>query len=316
MGNRLFLLFIFIQLLVIGLLSSKIIFKNQNTLGASVKTINVSSIIQEPEDGFDYFYEPKPNTIWSESRDEFPAEYSINKDSLNDRFNYPIEKPEDTYRIIAVGDSYTFGVYVNTSDNWTERLEDTLHAVCSKNRSYEVINLGVGGYDFAFETARYMKRGVKYSPDRIIWLVVDFERMSDQIEKEKRKIQEDFKKTNSNEEIEKIQKNSPYKFWYQAVNVVKSKISHEENVTYQKDKLDRFFAEYKGKVLFVLTTWISQENEEILKSYNTRGNVDVLRLPEAFKDLHFATDTHPNIEGHKFIANEVFKYLDKEKICK
>ena len=58
-----------------------------------------------------------------------------------------IKKNKDTFRIITLGDSFTFGMYINTKDNWTELLEDKLNSDmgCKNISMFEVINLGVGG---------------------------------------------------------------------------------------------------------------------------------------------------------------------------
>ena len=52
--------------------------------------------------------------------------YTINNDSLNERFNYSENKDKNTFRIITLGASYTYGLYVDTKNNWTEILEDIL----------------------------------------------------------------------------------------------------------------------------------------------------------------------------------------------
>lgn len=315
MMRQFFLVCVVVQLIAIGFILFRIKKKSQNTLGASVKVIDSRSIKRAPHGNLKYYYEPIANTISHESDNILPGTYTINKDTFNERFNYTLQKPSEVYRVITMGDSYTFGLFVNTPYNWSEQLEEKLRGSCTKYGSYDAINLGVYGYDFAYEVERFINRGKKYSPDFIVWFVVHFERMTDDIEREMRVIKDNLKQTKTEKEIIEIN-NKPYNIWLQASEKLKKKISHEANIKYQKRQLDRFFSEYKGKTLFVLTPWISKEGEEILSSYNTHKNVDVIRLSDNFYSLHFPTDTHPNVEGHQFIANEVIKYLDKEKLCR
>ncbi|MBI4974119.1 hypothetical protein HZC27_05935 [Candidatus Roizmanbacteria bacterium] len=315
MKRWLFIICVLLQLLTIGYILYRFKKKTQNTLGTSIKVIDSKSIKRTPHGDLKYYYEPIADTISHESDNILPGKYTINKDTFNERFNYTPQKPDKVYRVMSIGDSYTFGMFVDTDRNWSEQLEDKLRTSCIKYGSYDVINLGVYAYDFAYEVERFINRGNKYSPDHIVWLVVHFERMTDAIEGEMRSIKENLKRTKTEAEITKIT-NKPYNIWLQASEQLKKKISHEENINYQNKQLKRFFSEYRGKVLFVLTPWISEEGEQMLKSYNTHDNVNIIRLSNNIMNLHFPTDTHPNVEGHKFIANEVFDYLDKENLCR
>ena len=61
----------------------------------------------------------------------------------------PIEKPPGTRRILALGDSFTFGDAVQVDEAWPHQLELRLNG--SAGRRYEVVNAGVGGYGTAHE---------------------------------------------------------------------------------------------------------------------------------------------------------------------
>lgn len=83
-----------------------------------------------------YFYEPKANKLNNNSPEwlGYKVVNTINKDSLNERYDYTLDKPDGIYRIITLGDSLTFGLYVNTKDNYSEVLEDLLNnrLLCNK----------------------------------------------------------------------------------------------------------------------------------------------------------------------------------------
>ena len=90
-----------------------------------VAVINKESLVFLPGDKFEHYYELKPDREYEDKPDWLPytATYHYNTDGLNERENYAVEKPADTYRIITLGDSFTYGHFVNTTDNWTEQLE-------------------------------------------------------------------------------------------------------------------------------------------------------------------------------------------------
>lgn len=142
-------------------------------LGAkTIVPVDKRTLLFTPTGDFKYFYEPKPNTVYSEKPDWLakPATHTINADSLNDARNYSVTKPPGVFRIIALGDSFTFGQYVNTSEAWPTLLEKTLNSgACKTGTTYEVLNLGVEGYDVDYIAHRYVVRGMKYDPDLIVW---------------------------------------------------------------------------------------------------------------------------------------------------
>lgn len=123
-----------------------------------------------------YYYEPKAlgQMVYDLSFVGINKEVvqNINADGLNDLHTYEVNKPDFVYRIITLGDSFTEGALVATQDNWTEKLEDTLNSsmYCSNISKYEVINLGVGGYDMQYILERFKRKGLKYKADLVIFL--------------------------------------------------------------------------------------------------------------------------------------------------
>ncbi len=59
----------------------------------------------------------------------------------------PVAKPPGTRRILALGDSFTFGDAVQIDEAWPSQLERRLNG--DAGRRFEVINAGVGGYGTA-----------------------------------------------------------------------------------------------------------------------------------------------------------------------
>jgi hypothetical protein len=89
------------------------------------------------------------------------CDVKINSHGFRDR-EYAIEKAPGTTRIVALGDSITFGNYLPLETVWTERLE-ALYA--KRGRPVEVLNLGVGGYD-SWQEVRFLEQGRHRRPGR------------------------------------------------------------------------------------------------------------------------------------------------------
>lgn len=90
----------------------------------------------------------------------------INSQCIRDH-EYSLAKPKDTYRIIGIGDSFTFGSSVKLEESYLKQLESMLNPGDRKIK-YEVINLGVPGYDLENKLEILTKKGLAYHPDLVI----------------------------------------------------------------------------------------------------------------------------------------------------
>lgn len=78
-----------------------------------------------------------------------------------------LEKPKNTYRIAAIGDSVTFG---NRTCFYSQYLENRLNET-KANKIYEVINAGVSGYESIHAQKVYKHNVKRINPDLvIIWI--------------------------------------------------------------------------------------------------------------------------------------------------
>ncbi len=312
MKKYLFVGLILLQIAVIGFLSIKIFKQQKNILGkTSINTISKDSIVFSPTSSLKYFYEPQANSTEKVTKDWLPYEpvYTINSDSLNERFEYPTTKPDKTYRIIALGDSFTFGQNVSTEKNWTELLEDELNKnlSCKKLDKFEVINLGVYGYDSQYEIERFKLRGAKYKPDLVIWTFTDFERI---LEKMMPYIAEHKK------EAEKLEKQGIYyQNWNDARENPKKEIGKEGFNEYLKEQLEKFDEIYDKSLLLVTLPANPIYINTLNKFVSQRKNTNFFQ-PSIHWDQkeYFLPDMHFNVLGHQRMATEVFEYLTKNKI--
>lgn len=296
--------------------------QNRRILGIkTITTLKKENIIASESANLKYFYSLVPNTTESAAPDwlGYTATYTYNNDALNERRNYDVNKPVNVFRIITLGDSFTFGQFVDTKDNWTEKLEDMLNQPSSKKCGYshfEVINLGMPGYDVPYIIHRYETVGKKYDPDLIIW----FEGSSGYLRNnellfpiikscEKRRDEGQF---SASEEV--AAKKSYYYCWEMAEKKIYSTNDHQQITNVLKDKLDSFLATINhGKIEFItfsgmsddnVNNWhIWQKNQSDVDFFDDVPNISALnqKLP----------DGHPSKVGHETIAKAIFENLEK-----
>jgi lysophospholipase L1-like esterase len=90
----------------------------------------------------------------------------INSHGLRDR-EFAQVKPPGTVRILALGDSCTYGWGVGQEETYAKVLERKLNRNGGGER-YEVINAGVIGYSLAQELKYLVKDGAAWNPDLVL----------------------------------------------------------------------------------------------------------------------------------------------------
>jgi len=316
MKKRIVIYFVVFQLIVIGVIIFGIYEKKIQVLGTSINPIEKRDIMSSPSGELKYYYEPKPNTQRKEDLPGFNATYTINNDSLNDRYSYSSDKKLNSFRIIALGDSFTFGLYVNTKDNWTELLEDKLNTViCGGINKFEVINLGVRGYDNEYSVERYKSRGIKYHPDIILWLEVDMLRINELLKSRLEKLNDEASKSG----LLKNDKEggSYYEDYYKARKDVVDSLGEAVILEHQADYILRINKYFRGPVVLIPNPVMYKKHKTMLYNVAQKLNKGLY-----FDDLRnyytvgavFENDGHPNRKGHKMIAEDIFNYLNDAKL--
>lgn len=93
---------------------------------------------------------------------DFDVPIDINDKGLRDRpHDYP--KPGGVRRIVVLGDSFMEAYQVALESSLPFLLEERL-----ADRSFEVVNLGVGGYGTAQELRTLQEEGLRYAPDIVV----------------------------------------------------------------------------------------------------------------------------------------------------
>lgn len=314
-------LVIMVLLLQIGIIAylSYSIHQKKNVQGiVSVNPISKEDTSLNEESNLRFFYEPKPNSIdpnniWI----PYKAVYTINADTLNERFDYSVDKPSDVYRIITLGDSFVYGLYVDTQDNWPEKLEEQLKQ-CTTGKSFEVINLGMRGYDIQYAVERFRIRGMKYDPDLVLWMVrnEDLTQLNEVTLEKERKYSKEMKETGEFDEL--VRAGSPYPSWSRAFGETIDTIGTEEIIRLQNEFIDEFTGLYSGELVLITFPFTKNQVKEEYKSIvNRRQNSYYFEdLPDIYHDmdLYLIDDGHPSQEGHKQIAESIYNYLQSANI--
>lgn len=119
-----------------------------------------------PHELYGFHNRPNAHGWYFNQRNEYKVNIKINSKGLRDR-EFPYEKPEGTFRILVLGDSYTAGFEVPLEDTFPKQLERLLNEN-SKELKFEVLNSGVMGYGTVNEFLYFNYEGYKYEPDIVI----------------------------------------------------------------------------------------------------------------------------------------------------
>jgi|TARA_Y100000310_G_C20563698_1_gene754389 lysophospholipase L1-like esterase len=149
---------------VIELICRTLDFTDPSTMGFKFYVRHVDNDVHYPfmiEDPL-FMWSPKPNYEGNVKSGGF---IKINSEGFRDK-EYKIKKDKNSFRILSLGDSSTFGWGVNSfSKLYHTLLEEKLNKDFNPNINYEVINGGVTGYTSHQGLNIYKKKFVKYKPD-------------------------------------------------------------------------------------------------------------------------------------------------------
>lgn len=319
MQKRLIILIVCLQIFIVIGLIFYILQKQKPAV--SVTPLSKKELVFSESDTLKYFYDLKPNATYTQERSwlSYKATQTLNADSLNEQKMYSLEKPKSTYRIVTIGDSFTYGYYVNTPDNYPEQLEKLMNAtrVCPKYTHYDVINLGVSGYDIRYQIERLNQKGTKYQPDLLIWLIKDddFDQVLEVMLPKRNLYKNEFEADQNL--LESYFKKGIYMPWKVKVEKeLRDDYGLSSILEYQKKALRLINQYYLGPILIVTFSKTEKEKKEVLRAFaKERGNVFYYdSLVDIYKLNGALPDGHPNKEGYSLIAKDVYEYLQKNNV--
>ncbi len=255
-------------------------------------------------------------------------------------FIYDIQKPKNTFRAAIIGDSFTFGSSIQFDDTYPKRIERMLNL--SQNEIWsEFMNFGIPEYSLK-DKKELISKALKYNPDLLILQINlnDFYLNTDN--KSTLKDKNKFLKVNKTENF--LTKN------FTLVNIA-SKIldTYKAQATYKKFYLDLVSNEtswtnFKNTIASIQKNCVEQNRHFAvimfplfgfpidknypflkthlkIKNFLTSQNIKNLDLLEKFKNLSIKalrvnsnTNFLPNERAHRIAAEEVYLWLEKNKL--
>lgn len=107
----------------------------------------------------------KPNLHFKKHQGEVSAHFEHNSFGLRDDADQAQAKGDGVYRILALGDSFTYGFAVERTDLFVDLLENQLRA---DGRPVEVVNVGTEAWDNAQQAAWLETYGKDWNPDAVV----------------------------------------------------------------------------------------------------------------------------------------------------
>lgn len=319
MKRRIVVYLIVFQIVIIGIIVANMMHKANKVVSLTEgMKVNATLIPHLPT-----YYEPLPSVrmesdlSWLGKEHHYTVINHFNSDTLHQEEEIPIEKKENVFRIITIGDSFTFGANVNTAENYPSKLQHLLDKKCGSGNKFEVINLGVSGYDVEYTVERFKYRGLKYDPDLVLWLIIpDHLTRINKLISEKT---EAFKKIMlSTAEGRKELDEGPYAHLAKAREFIKWEMGEMKIVEYQRNIFDKYVLHYTGPTIFVsfedsgLTQLQVQLLQEMIKKNKNIEYFD--RLRSLKRNGGLMPDQHPSKKGHTLIAEDIFNYLINKKM--
>jgi lysophospholipase L1-like esterase len=302
------LLFIFLGYRVITAIRQR-----NNVLGEQqVTRLKKEDFIATDTGTLKYYYENGPNVVDTDTWPYLsePAVNTTNSEGFNSTREYDISKPAGVFRIVALGDSFTYGLHVNTDDSWPNVLESMLNTrrVCAQKVSFEVLNTGVPGYDIPYEVENFRRHGGSYQPDLVIWMLLDndFTDINELMMPVANDVYETMKKNNTLD-----QANDWVIPMTKAREDMMKKYTMEQLFRILDTHFYAFSSLYDGKL--VMTTFSSVDTvirQEIRSWVSGRKNSFYLdALPDINALRLTLRDGHPSKTGHQKIADSIYQYL-------
>ena len=283
--------------------------------GESIHNLGFSGLI-EASNNCEITYQLKPNldSIFKLSK------FKTNSQGLRD-IEYSITKPENTCRIVVLGDSLTMPSGVDIEDAYHSILEEQYNQESNSNK-YEFINFGVGGYSLKKYLAILKYKALEYNPDHILVGVT---------------LQNDLPLPNRNDEICNYtvkNKTNPYLiswsfvFFKNKIKNLKHKDTNKQKRSFDLQKLDQILNEFKDistknsiNLTFVVLRRSFDENKYEYDTFNNaikKHNLSLIDTSYVFKNNNknlnlYRLDGHPNTYANLLFAQAIKQSMGELK---
>lgn len=246
--------------------------------------------------------------------------YHYNNDGLADPIDYPVKKDDGAFRIMTLGDSFVFGMWVNQRDNFSELLETWLNTrvTCPTIQKFEVINLGAPGFDVRYTVKRYEDIGAKYNPDLLVWFLrgenifmnADIYHQQEEFYKKELQAPGGAKRY-------QVDVNDPYaasslsfKEYMDSFN----RLSSDKKETFIQPEIlaMQTLIQQKTSPLLFLTLQDEQNEYKIRINHFVSTDAHIAYEEIAGVDTFAPYDYHPNVLGHTQIMRAIIQFLTSD----
>ncbi len=260
------------------------------------KIVGFCDVTRRLSNDTDLYVELIPNTHVKCPRDDKTIFIDINSLGFRDA-EFQLNKPKDTKRILAMGDSFTYGWYVNLSDAWPKKLQVLLN----QDDDYEILNLGIPGYDIWNVANLFSKTAYEYNPDI---LLISFIRNDIAPEA----------KVCYNECLN-ISENTTQCSMTCKQSIVTDFANNDTHIFEYVDKsFNLIRSKYDGIIFLIKFSLGDDSYEEIIKNLADEYNIRICEMVEVYQlpveELTLSeTDLHPNEFAYSLIAQDIYNCL-------
>lgn len=248
--------------------------------------------------------------------------------------SYPLEKSENTIRIIMLGDSHMFGWGVSQDKRYSSVLEHKLNTGFPEKK-WEIINTAVPGYNTYMEVETLKRRALIYRPDIVIMEYIgndldlpNFIMASTDYLNFKKSFFVDFLKGQLG--LLKIKFNLIQPPTFQAFGGVRFVGEHDPSLVPKKYQhmvgwgsfkesmleLKKMQQKFNFEVVICIThDWPPNYQQKIIDLCSRLKFHVLVNLQKHEPSLILSqADPHPSALGHETIANSLLAFMEQEKI--
>ena len=269
----------------------------------------------------------KGGTTFSWNSSEWKSTYLANAQGFRSpEFN----SGDSRKKIVLIGDSYTFGTFVNDDETFGAIIDN-------QNPEIVVYNLAMPGFGVDQMLFALQNYGVNLQPDLVIVGLVDadFERSLTAYRPHEKRTKPVFKlekgelrlKTTEDKTNGLTRLLDRHSRIYTGFKLSARLIGYHYPVGKWWhlneaiiDKIHKISTNNNFEVLYVYLPNRSWRSFPTLEKYMTKENYDFINIRKAKiadpRELYYKTDMHFSPIGHQFVANEIQKHLDASRLKK
>lgn len=218
------------------------------------------------------------------------------------------EKPEDVKRILFLGDSFTFGWGVNSSDRFSDIVEKKLNNESSTR--YQAINAGIPGYGLEDNLILFRERGISYEPDIVVVSFSFEDVLSTRRSQIIRKKAKNLTPSGDESKIEQKEIKLQRKF-------VKETSIRGSNFSKHILAIDRLAQKNNMEAIFFNIDRLSKAEKQFYRNLEESNDINIVYPPKQFessKEKEYTIsdkDPHYNALGHQWLGKKLYRYLDQ-----